>query len=157
MRKTLPFVAVAALLWPASPASADQPIIVRHDHFEYATPAPYGVSCDSFDVWFTASADHTWMDFYDKSGSLARETLHFTFTGTLYKGSDLSMTVPYEGRGYFVWDFQHGREMWHYNYTATIDGNSVKVVAGADAYYYETFQYFFHGLADWAPVCAALA
>lgn len=154
MRRTIPFLIVVVLLWAAAPASAVKPDIVRHQHIDESGVV---VPVCEFGVLGAVSADHTWMDFYDQAGNLVRETLNFTFTGTLTNAGDATKSVPYEGRGFFIWDYQHGREMWHYNYNATIDGQSVKLVAGADAYFYESGEYIFHGLLNWDVACAALA
>jgi len=156
MRRTIPLIlGTAMVLWFAVPAGATPPVITE-EQFEYAEPTPWGASCEGFEIMFTASAHHLWMDFYDSDGNLTLTTLHFSFRGTLYNSEDLSKHVPYDGRGYWTWA---DRGVDTYRYTATIDGKRVQMLVGQDRYDFESGTVFIHGLWDrnLPLVCEALS
>lgn len=156
MRKTIPFLVIAALLSFGVPASAAPPVITR-EHVDYTVPEAYGVSCDGFEIMFTASADHLWMDFYDDAGNLMVTTLHFSFTGTLYNSTDLTKDVPYDGRGYWTWDWADGHGIDTFRYTATIDGRRVQILTGQDVYNWDPIWLIWHGIDGASIACEALS
>jgi hypothetical protein len=146
MRRTILLLvgALVAVLLTAPPAAASTPTIVHREPFAYTTPEFFGVSCTGFDVLFTASGVVTTKDFYDASGAFVREEVQFWFTGTLYNSSDLSKTVPYQGRG-FINSWADGIVVNNDTYLALIDGTPVLLEA---ANYYNGSQSpsFLHGV-----------
>jgi hypothetical protein len=89
-------LSLAAALCGATAAKADGPVITPVSRI-VTTPIPFGASCGSFSILFTANVEGTNISFYDDNNRLVRQIRHVSFTGTLYNSSDLSKTVPYEG------------------------------------------------------------
>ena len=93
-------IAAVVTLGAAATASASAPVnftttlTVSTPGFNFSC-APYGYS---FDTLATFTVTRHFIQFYDDSGSLTKEIRHVDFTGTLYRSTDLSKTIPYAGR-----------------------------------------------------------
>ncbi len=159
MRRSLIVLTVvaASVMAAASPAVAAKPTIWKQQYVYGPDPEFYGVSCGSFDIMFTADSHQLWMDFYNNDGTLARETVQFSFTGMLYNGADLSKKVAYEGGGYWWMYTEADQATSVYHYKATIDGQVVPFFIGSEVFTKHSGDWMFHGLEDYDAVCAALS
>ena len=84
-------IALSASLAGATAAKADAPVITPVSRI-VTTPIPFGASCGSFSILFTANAKGTNISFYDDQNQLVRQIRPVSFTGTLYNSTDLSKT-----------------------------------------------------------------
>jgi hypothetical protein len=93
-------LALVLALAAAAPAMAENP---EHTYGgqQITTPIPLfprGQTCDGFIVLATFTSEYNIVSFYDDAGQLVKEIRHVSFTGTLYNSTDLSKSIPYEGR-----------------------------------------------------------
>jgi hypothetical protein len=157
MRRTISVLVVplVALLWLATPATATPP--ARWSQQVVNEFQPTGVACEGFEIFYSDVSDERWTVFHDSAGIDTVWTVHFSFTGTLYNSTDRAKSLPYEGRGYWTYDFRDGRGVDTYRYTAVIDGKRVVFLAAQDMYWPDG-SFAIHGIFGWSSIiCPALS
>ena len=85
---------LAVLSIAARPAAADAPVITTQV-IRVTTPVPFEISCPSFAMLTTSTAELTNITFYE-NGSPVRLIRHVNFEGTLYN-ANTSYSVPFDG------------------------------------------------------------
>jgi len=92
-------VSIAVLALAAGSALADAPVVTT-DSITVDVPGPnFSCPADGFDVLSTFSVVRRNIDFYAGSADtiLVKEIRHVDFSGTLYKSTDQTVTIPYTG------------------------------------------------------------
>lgn len=85
---------LAVLSVSARPAAADAPVITTQV-ISVTTPIPFEVSCPSFGILTTSTAELTNITFY-QNGTPIRLIRHVNFEGTLYNATT-GYSVPFDG------------------------------------------------------------
>jgi hypothetical protein len=140
------------LVSTTAPAAAAPPSSTRH---VVGTDGGLYISCQGFDVWFSADYEATFTDFHDGSGDVVRSTMHLQFSGTLYNEANPSRSLPYQGIANFTWFGDTLRATG--TYVAWIDGKPVQLETGLALVDNATGDVTLHGLWQDALLCVPLA